>query len=36
MNKEIVYVAGGGGSPAAYIHMGIIKELLKNEVIIKE
>jgi hypothetical protein len=36
MYEKITYVAGGGGSPACYIHMGIIKELLKNKIIIKD
>lgn len=30
MGEKIAYVAGGGGSPACYIHLGIIKELIHD------
>lgn len=36
MNKKITYVAGGGGAPAAYIHMGIAGEFIKNNIDIKD
>jgi len=28
LKDKITYVAGGGGAPACYIHIGILKELL--------
>jgi predicted acylesterase/phospholipase RssA len=36
MVRKITYIAGGGGAPASYIHMGILRDLIKREITVSE
>jgi len=31
----LTYIAGGGGAPACYIHMGILEDLIEKKITIK-